>query len=153
MTKRLELCNKPDFKFMKSSIFILLLIVNIGLVEAGRPGTWAGESKPATVEHSGARKGSVQVGMASFYGREFDGKPTSSGETYHANHLTAAHRTLPFNTIVRVTNLQNGKKVIVRINDRGPFVKGRIIDLSLAAANRLDMIDAGVVRVRVEVVR
>ncbi len=138
---------------MKSFILILVLFVNIGLVEAGRPGTWQGETKPAKVENGRASKGSAQVGMASFYGREFDGKPTSSGETYHANHLTAAHRTLAFGTIVRVTNLSNGKKVIVRINDRGPFIKGRIIDLSLAAAKRLDMIDAGVVKVKVEVVR
>lgn len=153
MTNRLELRIKSNFGFMKSSIFILLLFINIGFVEAGRPGTWQGETKPAKVENAHASKGSAQVGMASFYGREFDGKPTSSGETYHANHLTAAHRTLAFGTIVRVTNLSNGKKVIVRINDRGPFVKGRIIDLSLAAAKRLDMIDAGVVKVRVEVVR
>jgi rare lipoprotein A len=153
MTKRLELRIKSNFGFMKSSIFILLLFINIGFVEAGRPGTWQGETKPAKVENTRASKGSTQVGMASFYGREFDGKPTSSGETYHASHLTAAHRTLAFGTIVRVTNLSNGKKVIVRINDRGPFVKGRIIDLSLAAAKRLDMVDAGVVKVRVEVVR
>jgi len=153
MTKRLELNINSTFGFMKSSILILVISVSAGFVEAGRPGTWqGGETKPAAVEHS-AGKGSTRVGLASYYGREFDGKPTSSGETYHASHLTAAHRTLPFNTIVRVTNLSNGKKVIVRINDRGPFVRGRIIDLSLAAAKRLDMIEAGVVRVRVEVVR
>jgi rare lipoprotein A (peptidoglycan hydrolase) len=153
MTKMLELRNISGFRFMKSSILILFLFVNIGFVQAGRPGTWMGENKPAKVEHSSSRKGSVQVGMASFYGREFDGGPTSSGEIYHCSHLTAAHRTLPFNTIVRVTNLSNGKKVIVRINDRGPFVKGRIIDLSLAAAKRLDMIEAGVVKVKLEVIR
>jgi rare lipoprotein A len=153
MTKMLELGIKSGFGFMKSSILVLLLFVNIGFVQAGRPGTWQGESKPAKVEHGGAKKGSVQVGMASYYGREFEGGPTSSGEIYRSSHLTAAHRTLAFGTIVRVTNLTNGKKVIVRINDRGPFVKGRIIDLSLAAARRLDMIEAGVVKVRVEVVR
>jgi len=148
-----ELNLNPSFGLIKSSILILIVFVTAGLVEAGRPGTWQGETKPAKVENARGSKGSAQVGMASYYGREFDGKPTSSGETYHANHLTAAHRTLAFGTIVRVTNLSNGKKVIVRINDRGPFIKGRIIDLSLAAAKRLDMIEAGVVRVRVEIVR
>ena len=93
-----------------------------------------------------------QRGMATFYGDEQGGK-TASGEPFNKHGLTAAHRSLPFGTRVRVTNTKNGRSVIVRINDRGPYGnRGRIIDLSEAAARRLDMIDAGVVPVIVEVV-
>ncbi|MGE0871225.1 MAG: septal ring lytic transglycosylase RlpA family protein [Kofleriaceae bacterium] len=95
----------------------------------------------------------VQVGMASWYGGELHGNPTASGERFNKNAMTAAHRTLRMGTRVRVTSLKNGRNVIVRINDRGPFTKGRIIDLSEAAARRLGMIEAGVVRVRVEVIQ
>lgn len=90
------------------------------------------------------------VGIASYYAARFQGRPTASGERFDNGRLTAAHRTLPFGTRVRVTNLDNGRSVTVRVNDRGPFVKGRIIDLSVAAAKRLDMLRAGVARVRVE---
>jgi rare lipoprotein A len=93
----------------------------------------------------------VYRGNASWYGREQQGGPTASGERYNMRALTAAHRKLPMNTQVRVTNLRNGKQVIVRINDRGPYGRGRIIDLSRAAAALLDMLDAGVVPVRLEV--
>ncbi|MDQ7033212.1 MAG: septal ring lytic transglycosylase RlpA family protein [Desulfonauticus sp.] len=92
----------------------------------------------------------VEVGMASWYGPGFHGKRTASGEIYNMYAYTAAHKFLPLQTRVRVTNLENGKQVIVRINDRGPFVKGRIIDLSYAAAKRLGMIPAGVARVKIE---
>jgi len=96
-------------------------------------------------------RGPIQAGIASWYGPDFHGKPTSSREIYDMHDLTAAHRTLPFGTHVMVTNLENGRSVVVRINDRGPFVKGRIIDLSYAAARALDMIRAGTARVRIEV--
>ena len=89
-------------------------------------------------------------GQASWYGAKHQGKPTASGERFDQNALTAAHRQLPFGTRVRVTHLGNGRQVTVRINDRGPFVRGRIIDLSRAAAERLDMLRAGVVPVRVQ---
>ena len=92
----------------------------------------------------------ASVGMASYYADKFQGRPTASGERFDNGKLTAAHRTLPFGTRVRVTNLANGRSVTVRVNDRGPFVKGRIVDLSVAAAKRIDMVRAGVVRVRVE---
>lgn len=97
--------------------------------------------------------GSIQEGQASYYAHKFHGRPTASGEIYDENAMTAAHKTLAFGTKVRVTNLYNGKKVVVRINDRGPFVEGRIIDLSYKAAGEVDMIAAGVVDVRVEVLR
>jgi len=90
-------------------------------------------------------------GSASWYGPGFHGNRSASGEVFNQNALTAAHRSLPFGTQVRVTNLNNGRSVIVRINDRGPFSGGRIIDLSRAAASAIDMVNAGVARVRVEV--
>jgi rare lipoprotein A len=88
-------------------------------------------------------------GMASWYG---ESQTTASGERFNKNAMTAAHRTLPLGTMVRVTNQRNGKSVIVRINDRGPYGHGRIIDLSEAAARKLDMIDAGVAPVTLEVI-
>ena len=92
-----------------------------------------------------------EQGMASWYGPGFHGKATSNTEIYDMYDMTAAHRTLPFGTHVMVTNLQNGRSVTVRINDRGPFVGDRIIDLSYAAALQLDMLGPGVVKVRIEV--
>jgi len=89
--------------------------------------------------------------MSSYYGKEFHGRKTASGEIYDMHALTAAHRSLPFGTMVKVTNLDNGKSVVVRINDRGPWVRGRILDLSYAAAQRLEMIGSGTARVRVDV--
>lgn len=92
-----------------------------------------------------------ETGIASYYAHEFHGRTTASGETYDENELTAAHRTLPFGTRVRVTNLANQRSIVVRINDRGPFVEGRIVDVSYAAARRLDFIEAGLTSVRLEV--
>jgi rare lipoprotein A len=94
-----------------------------------------------------------QTGVASYYAHEFHGRKTASGERYNMNGLTAAHKTLPFNTRVKVTNLSNDKSVVVRINDRGPFKKGRIIDLSLAAAKKIDLIGPGSAKVRIEIVQ
>jgi rare lipoprotein A len=91
-------------------------------------------------------------GIASYYAHDFHGKQTSNGETYDMNSLTAAHRTFPFGTKVRVTNLENHKTVIVRVNDRGPFKEGRIMDLSLGAAKVIDLIRTGTARVRLEVI-
>ncbi len=93
----------------------------------------------------------AEVGMASWYGKKFHGKKTASGERFNMYALTAAHKTLPFDARVKVTNLSNKKSVKVRINDRGPWTKGRIIDLSYGAARKIDMIDKGVVKVRVEI--
>ena len=91
-------------------------------------------------------------GIASWYGPNFHGKKTSNGEIYSMYAHTAAHKTLPMNTIVRVTSKENGKSTIVRINDRGPFIAGRIIDLSKSAATDIDMMAKGTARVRVEVI-
>lgn len=91
------------------------------------------------------------TGLASYYAARFDGRKTANGETFSNRRLTAAHRTLPFGTRIRVTSLANMRSVIVRVNDRGPFVRGRVVDLSRAAAEKLDMVSAGIVRVRLDV--
>lgn len=93
----------------------------------------------------------MQSGEASYYADKFQGRQTANGEPYDKHKLTAAHRTLAFGTYVRVTNLSNDLSVIVRINDRGPFKRGRVIDLSYEAARRIDMLRQGVVDVSVEV--
>jgi len=93
-----------------------------------------------------------QTGVASYYAREHDGLRTASGERYDMDEMTAAHRTLPFGTRVRVTNLENGRHVVVRINDRGPFRRGRVVDVSYAAARKLGLVRSGLARVRLEVV-
>jgi rare lipoprotein A len=94
----------------------------------------------------------VEEGVASWYGFPFQGRRTSNGEIYEMHDFTAAHRTLPFNAVVRVTNLRNGKQTEVRINDRGPFVANRVIDLSLSAAQAIDMVGAGTAPVRLEII-
>lgn len=90
------------------------------------------------------------VGVASFYGGSFHGRPTASGERFNMHAMTAAHRTYPLGTRVKVTNLRNGKSVTLRINDRGPFIKGRVIDVSQGAAAALGFIPAGLTTVRIE---
>jgi rare lipoprotein A len=95
-------------------------------------------------------RGFVQQGLASWYGRDFHGRPTASGEIYDMYAPTAAHKTLPLGSYLRVTNLTNGRSMVVRVNDRGPFVKGRIVDLSYAAARELGMLETGVAPVRIE---
>ena len=92
----------------------------------------------------------VTEGKASYYAPGFQGKKTANGEYFSLNHLTAAHRTLPFGTSVKVINLENGKTVVVRINDRGPYRHGRIIDVSPAAAREIGLVRSGVVNVRIE---
>lgn len=100
-----------------------------------------------SVQHA-RRRG--QVGTASFYDASFNGRTTANGDTYDEGKLTAAHRTLGFGTRVRVTNLENRKSVVVTVNDRGPYVGGRVIDLSARAARVLDFVDDGTTRVRIQ---
>lgn len=103
---------------------------------------------------SGAAGGRVsETGKASYYADAFQNRKTANGERYRHDVLSAAHRTLPFGTRVRVTNLDNGKSVVVRINDRGPFVRGRVIDLSKSAFSRIGNLRAGLVRVQLEIDR
>lgn len=103
-------------------------------------------NKPAPI-------GWTETGIASWYGAPYDGRPSASGEIFDTHKLTAAHRTLPFDTWVEVTNLSNGKEVKVRINDRGPFVDGRIIDLSFAAAYMINLVGPGTAKVKLKVVK
>jgi rare lipoprotein A len=107
-------------------------------------------SSPTTADEQ-SPESSELTGYASWYGGKFQGRLTASGEVFDTNELTAAHRTLPFGSIVRVTNHHNGNEVIVRINDRGPFVDGRVIDLSRAAADILGITAAGIAPVSLEV--
>ena len=92
----------------------------------------------------------VQKGKASYYARKFGGRKTASGERLHHDSMTCAHRTHPFGTLLRVKNPANGREVVVRVNDRGPFVRGRIVDLSRAAAHKLGIIAQGIAHVEVE---
>ncbi len=95
----------------------------------------------------------TQKGMASYYHNNLHGRSTASGELYDKNKLSGAHRSLPFGSKVKVTNLTNQKSVVVTINDRGPYVKKRIIDISYAAAKKIDMIKAGVIEVQLEILK
>jgi rare lipoprotein A len=114
----------------------------------------ASGERPGSVQPppaSGERPGSVQTGYASWYGKRHHGQLTTSGEVYDMNQFTAAHPTLPMGTRLRVTNLQNGRSVEVRVNDRGPAVHGRILDLSYAAARALGAVPEGVIPVRLRI--
>lgn len=130
---------------MRSLILIAVLAI------ACTPATTT-KKKTSTGATQHLRDG-VQDGMASWYGGQHHGGPTASGERFDKNAMTAAHRTLKMGTRVRVTRKKNNRSVVVRINDRGPYGKGRIIDLSEAAARALDMIDDGIAQVRLEVLQ
>jgi len=123
---------------------IVCILLVIGAATCGS----APRFEPSTTVGS---PGQTTTGVASWYGPGFDGKTTASGERFNQNHLTAAHRTLPFGSVVRVTNLHNGRSVEVRINDRGPFVRGRVIDLSKAAAREIGLVERGIGTVEVRV--
>ena len=128
---------------LSSALLVLLLVFTTIGCSSVHTGAVQETSHVSTVQH----------GKASWYGKTFHGRPTASGEPYDMNAPTAAHKSLPFGTRVRVTNLDNGKQTVVRINDRGPFVKGRIIDLSYAAAKKIQMLQAGVVHVKLEILK
>jgi len=119
------------------------------LVTDPAPGGKAGDTQQLPSLYA-PKPVSVLNGKASFYGKP---QKTASGERFDPKKLTAAHKTLPMHSVVRVVNLRNWKSVIVRINDRGPYIRGRIIDLSTAAAEKIDMIDSGVAPVKVEVLK
>jgi rare lipoprotein A len=121
---------------------VFLVVAGVGCVSAER--SWSSAEAPST-------RGTRLVGEASYYADKFNGRTTASGDVYDPHALTAAHKTLPFGTRVRVTRLDTGASVEVRINDRGPFKNGRIIDLSKAAARHIDMMVIGVTDVEVVV--
>lgn len=116
------------------------------------PPVTAERAKRATDTDRPSSVAYMEEGNASWYGAPFHGRPASNGEIYDMNKMTAAHRTMAFGTIVKVTNLSNGKTAVVRITDRGPFIENRIIDLSMAAAKAIESIGPGVVPVRLEVI-
>ncbi len=110
------------------------------------------QTSSTPVLNSSVRVGQSFTGIASYYGPKFHGKYTANGETFDMYGITAAHKTLPFNTIIRVINLENEESTLVRINDRGPFIEGRILDLSYGAARKLGMVTAGTGKVRIEII-
>lgn len=131
---------------MLRSLYPILLIAILSLVISSC-GTTERASKPVSYPDAGTGE-VIEEGVASWYGPNFHGKLTANGERYDMYGLTAAHRTLPFNTLLRVENMDNGESVVVRINDRGPFAKNRIIDLSKKAAQQIDMIGNGTAPVK-----
>ncbi len=117
--------------------------------------TGVSASKKTSQEKPGnpAAPGETYRGFASYYADKFDGRTTANGEIFNQNELTAAHKTLPFGTVLKVTNIKSNRSVIVRVNDRGPFAEGRILDLSRRAAEELDIIRAGIAEVEIVVLR
>ena len=138
-----KLFTAPFLKSVLASMILTLLAS--GSSRAGNP-----EAR-ATVARM--KSATPETGIASFYGQKYHGRQTANGETFNMNDLTAAHPRLAFGTRVKVTHLANNLSVTVRINDRGPFVKGRVIDLSQAAASELQMIQTGLAEVKIEVVK
>lgn len=137
-----------DFSVEKSSAMNSPDTVVNAVVDEAPPVTAVlAEAVPGEVDLTLAAE---QVGLASWYGADFQGKPTASGQIFDEEKLTAAHRTLPLRSRVRVTNLENGRSVEVRINDRGPYVQGRVLDLSTRAAKTLGMQKEGLALVRIE---
>jgi rare lipoprotein A len=154
---RLDPFETTHFRHCHLYLLIFVLFAAAGCAHkpasAGIPAPSSAPSAGAGPEEKAVPPGTyVERGVASWYGAPFHGRQSSSGEIFDMNRFVAAHRTLPFGSIVRVTNLNNGKHTDVRIIDRGPFVGGRVIDLSLAAANAIDMVGTGVAPVRLELI-
>lgn len=134
--------------------FFLLGVVPM-LIGCSSTARFTSEKKNPDVRYSATKNGkadskTVMQGMASYYGPKYHGRKTASGEVFDMYQFTAAHQQLPFGTKLKVTNLSNGKSVMVRVNDRGPFVGNRILDLSYGAAKQLDMLSSGVTEVKLE---
>jgi len=139
-------------------LMIVLLIVGLGAAQG--PNNSEASSLPTSpvrnkgvIRQQTGKNQPYQIGTASWYGEYFEGKPTASGEDYDMYDMTAAHPTLPLGSYVKVTNLRNGRAVVVKVNDRGPIVPGRIIDLSYGAAKVLQFEQRGLQRVRLDLVR
>ncbi len=143
----------PELRGFLVFIAFACLLFAPGCSAPGKPGLIPPKKPASTDSIYESKPVKVLTGKASYYYGRWIGRKTANGEIYRKSDFTAAHKTLPFNTMVRVTNLNNGKSVIVRINNRGPYIRGRIIDLSLEAAKKIDMTKAGVVPVKIEVLR
>ena len=139
---------------MSKYLILALCIIFADCTNSPRYGGSIGTSKKSNPRSlkTAKRVPKVITGVSSFYGTDFHGKLTANGEVYDMYGLTAAHKTLPLNTIVRVTNLANNKSLILRINDRGPYIKGRILDCSYGAAKKLDFLLQGTTKVRLEII-
>jgi len=139
-------------------LMIALLVVGLGAAqgpnnsEASSAPNKSSQATPEAHNQTGKHQ-PYQVGTASWYGEDFDGKQTASGEDFDMYDLTAAHPSLPLGSYVRVTNLRNGRAVVVKVNDRGPIVQGRIIDLSFGAAQALQFQEHGLQKVRLDLVK
>jgi peptidoglycan lytic transglycosylase len=143
---------------LANGLAVLFMIVSLGAAQKPASSGQAkqdaqSQAKPAASNPKSKKTKAYQVGTASWYGSYFQGKPTASGEPYNMYDLTAAHPALPLGTYVKVTNLRNGRSVIVKVNDRGPVVPGRIIDVSYATAKTLQFKAYGLQRVRLDVVK
>jgi rare lipoprotein A len=122
----------------------------VALAAACAHGRQGGAEPPRAARGEEGAAGRIEVGVASFYARRFHGRRTASGARYDEDALTCAHPSAPFGTRLRVTDLETGRSVVVTVNDRGPFARGRVVDLSLAAARALGMVERGLARVRVD---
>lgn len=142
---------KFDFKIMRKIILSAILVVAV--IFLGSCFSFEKRSsRTGEIDRGTVVDGFTQIGKASWYGDKEHNRKTASGERFDKNAYTAAHKTLPFGTVVRVTNLENGRDVVVRINDRGPFIRGRIIDLSYGSAKSVNLIRMGVAKVKIEVI-
>ena len=137
-------------------LFLLIFIFSIYGCTASPRYTSSSTSKKTTKKFNkqskDKKKKTVYTGVSSYYGSKFHGKLTANGEVYDMYGVTAAHKTLPFNTVARVTNLDNNKSLILRINDRGPYIDGRILDCSYGAAKKLDFLNKGTANVEIKVI-
>ena len=130
--------------------FLFLIFIDCSSSPRYGSSVYSPKSNPPSKIKKNKKK--VMIGESSFYADDFHGKITANGETYDMYGLTAAHKTLPLNTMIRVTNLSNKKSITLRVNDRGPYAKGRILDCSYGAAIKLDFINEGVAKVKIEVI-
>lgn len=130
-----------------------IIYVKNEIIKAVNSGTdlYVAREKTTSTKAKTSNSGSSQSGIASYYGKGLHGSRTASGERHNRNEMVAAHKSLPFGTKVKVTNLSNGKEVVVKINDRGPFVKGRVIDLSYGAFSKIENPGKGLTKVKLEV--
>ena len=132
-----------------------IIYVKNEIIKAVDSGTdlYVAKAKTTSTKEKTSNSGSSQSGIASYYGKGLHGSRTASGERHNRNEMVAAHKSLPFGTKVKVTNLSNGKEVVVKINDRGPFVKGRVIDLSYGAFSKIENPGKGITKVKLDVLK
>ncbi len=135
-------------------VILLFCLISISSATTIKQATTAPTQRPYVINNRAysplpSAEGFEETGTASWYGPDFHGNLTSNGETYNMHDITAAHKLLPMHTMLLVTNLENGREIVVRVNDRGPFVRGRIIDLSYGAAKKLNLLEAGTAKVKI----